>query len=90
MNTHVQMTKVGEVPSKYKPKAHVGYTTKGLLLASIREGEPIRLQRYEKNGEPATGVFTSSEVTNLQFQGDKLIATTNNSVYEIVNILPKE
>lgn len=59
-----------------------GYTVKGYLQSDVEVGNPVCIDRYERNGEKIAGVMITSIVK-------KILANrfyTDNSVYEVVAI----
>lgn len=63
---------------------YVGYEVRGRLLADIIIGRPIRLDRFERNGQKVPGLFTTSYVTQVYFHTPhKADVHTGNSVYRV-------
>jgi hypothetical protein len=93
--TFVEITKIKavELPkyrtsnwAEYKPgevnegvSIPVEYTMKGVLLIDVVVGEPIIMERHERNGVKVYGVLVTSHVTKIE---DNLVYT-DNSVYKV-------
>lgn len=57
----------------------VEYYVEGYLIKKITFGESVVVDRYARNGIPATGTFISSPVVDF----DSTTFTTYNSIYSI-------
>lgn len=93
--TFVEVTKIKavELPkyrtpnwAEYKPgeindniSIPVEYTMKGVLMIDVVVGQPIVMERHERNGVKVYGVLTTSPVTKIE---DDLVYT-DNSVYKV-------
>ncbi len=62
----------------------IGIRLEGFLLASIREGGRIRLDRHVRDGVVARGIFCSSRVYSIRNNE----IHTGNSVYVITRVPP--
>ena len=62
----------------------IDYVLKGTLLEDISFGNPIKIDRYDRNGVATPGLFLSSPV--LSIEGN--IAHTMNSQYEVIELPP--
>lgn len=68
----------------------VEYCVIGILQHPIEVGKGIRMSREERNGVKASGYFFSSMVKSIKggdSAGTKWIVETNNSVYQIEEVL---
>ena len=98
----VKITKLSECENpKYKSAAWDGYVLginngdvslpieyqiEGELLAEIKEGKSIHVERTSRNGIKSFGYFTSSVVSEvIEKEGGRLVKT-GNSVYFVEEI----
>lgn len=95
---HIQIRKLSPIPdakvSSGDPKFYQygsfnpdvslpdDYVVKGYFATDVEVGEPVRINRYERNGEKVTGIMVTSPVTGLL--ANRIY--TENSVYDVIAI----
>lgn len=66
-----------------------GYEIKGVLIGVPMIGQPFEVVRYERNGVPALGLFSSSEIVDIDENPSRAMSSpscavvkTQNSMYQ--------
>jgi hypothetical protein len=92
---HVALTKRttvrvpdGYVEADVKPE---GYELKGHVLVAPEKDRPLLVSRYERNGVQVSGLFNTSPVKMVTYQGPKVaFVHTENSVWRVELLEQKE
>lgn len=81
--TEVKLTKVS-AEVEIEGMLVVEHTLKGHLLLDLEKGAPLYVSRYERNGEAVEGLFRSTPIQMLNWDGDKrAYAHTQNSTWRV-------
>ena len=64
----------------------IEYTIKGHLAFALQVGNPITVNRTERNGVAVAGTFISSPIVKIVIEKDTTKLETTNSVYLLENI----
>lgn len=71
------------VPGKSNPGVSLplDYTVTGTLISELKKGGTIFMNRVERNGISAPGIFMSSVIVDIKKHGAVTLIETRNSLY---------
>jgi hypothetical protein len=68
----------------------IDYWVVGEIISELKEGLPIIIERWNRNGVVSHGIMTTSVVDKIEKNGNVTYITTANSLYQIENVSEEE